>query len=182
MGAVLICLLALTSMPTAAQDLVPSANQDNAVVIDAMKKLDFMVGNWEGDEKWWMGPGDPTIVKAKAAVTLEGSGRFLVSRFEEKGTPLGDMSGLSVITYDPAEKVYKLWDFTANSQGTLAQGNFEDGVFVVTMDTEGSGLKMKLKFFYKKLSDAEYELRIDASFDEGKTWLKSFLAVFKKVS
>jgi hypothetical protein len=179
MRALLPCLLLLMCFPAAAQDAKP-APADEEAVLTQMKQLDFLVGTWEGDEKWWMGPGEPTIVKAHTTSTMEAGGRFLVTRYEEKGTPLGDMSGVSVITYDSSDKIYKLWDFTAYSQGTLGKGSFEGDIFVVAMDTEGGGQKMKLRFFYKKLSQSEYELKIDVSLDEGKTWLKSFEAVFHK--
>lgn len=182
MRAALLCLFVLVCVPAAAQDPVLPTAPDAEAVTAEMKKLDFMVGTWEGDEKWWVGPGEPTIVKGKIIATVEGSGRFLVSRYDEKGTPLGDMSGVSITTYDPEEKEYKLWEFNAYANAVAATGSFEDDVFVVTMDTESMGQKMKLKFFYKKLSDTEYELKIDVSFDDGTTWLKSVEAVFKKIS
>ena len=96
--------------------------------LEAMKKLSYMVGKWEGSG-WAMGrDGKRTNVEGGETVQMKLQGRALLVeglfRHSDPGTPGDGVVGhetLAILTYDVPTKTYKFQTHTFNG----APGNHE---------------------------------------------------------
>jgi hypothetical protein len=106
----------------------------------ALKKLDFLVGDWKLKGSTIEGPMGPAteIVGEETFAWMEG-GFFLVHRwtstFEVAGTTVVD-SGYEMFDYDPATSRYRTHFFNSlgpyDDQGSKYHGDFAGDALVVT--------------------------------------------------
>lgn len=115
-------LLPALAAPAAAQTVPPS---------EAMQKLDFMVGEWEGEGWMQMGPGEPSTFQIHERVQSKAGGHVLL--IEGHGTeqragydePVTVHEALAVLSYDAEQARYLLRSFTA--QGRYVDADVEVG-------------------------------------------------------
>jgi hypothetical protein len=138
------------------------------------QRLGTFVGNWtfEGEMKPGpMGPGGK--MTGTDRVQWVGGNFFVERRFEGKG-PMGTISGVEILGYDPAKKVYTYHVF--DSFGTMGSGTMTlSGSTWTAAGTSSTGGKVmhdrcKLAF---GAGSTTLTFTCDMSSD-GKTWTPSF--------
>ena len=120
----------------------------------AMKKLSFLVGEWQGESWMQMGPEKRTS-KGTEVVQLKLGGLLLVveGRFESGGQVIHNAYG--VLSYDPRAKQYRFHAYTAN--GYMADAK---------VDVKETGFDWS--FEPNPGTTVRYEMRLD---DKGE-WLE----------
>jgi hypothetical protein len=143
-----------------------------------MKKLDMMVGKWEGAGWMQRGPGAPETFKGGEVVQkkLDGLALLVEGKFLNKDGKVGHET-LAVLSYDAAAKGYKFKTYLATGAG----GNFDlkliEGGWQWSIEYTG----MMTRFTAKFTSDTWLEIG-EFSRDGGKTWVKNFEMTLKKSS
>jgi hypothetical protein len=94
----------------------------------AMKKLSFLVGEWQGESWTQMGP-DKRTSKGTEIVQSKLGGLLLVidGRFESGGQVAHNAYG--VLSYDPRAERYRFNAYTANGQMADAKVELKEGGF-----------------------------------------------------
>lgn len=164
-----VLILAMAAFSAAAQQPKPDAQ------IAAMKKLDYMVGDWQGEG--WIEMGGPRIAfrggekiqRKLNGVALLVEGAF----FAENGTPVH--TTLAVMSYDPKGQKYDFATWLA--QGTT--GNHElkliDNGWYWEIQPPGAGTIR----FTMTLQDGQW-VEVGERSTDGTTWKKFFEMKLKK--
>ncbi len=146
-----------------------------AAQVEAMKKIGWMAGDWEGEAKYdtgrggegaWMTIRQSEVVRMKLAgrvMLVEGTGRAKGQGGEERVV----FEALATVSYDPESKQYKMRAF--GPEGAV------DPTFEV-------GEKSIVWGFTTRMGMSRYTIKVDEqgrwvevgerSGDEGKTWKK----------
>lgn len=100
------------------------ARPDKAAQIEAMKKLSFLAGKWEGEATVRMGPGEPVKVKQTEDVQYRLGGTILLVEGTGHSAATGAQvfNALGVISYDEVAKAYKIRAYT---EGRIADSPLE---------------------------------------------------------
>ncbi len=143
-----------------------------------MKKLDLMVGKWEGSGWMQRGPkreefrGGETVQKKLDGLALLVEGRFTDSENPQQVTH----QTLAVLAFDTKEKGYKFKTYLLNGSG----GNFDlklvEGGWQWGFEYPG----MAMRYTAKYTADTWFEIG-EFSRDGGKTWVKNFEMTLKRV-
>ena len=131
-----------------------------------MEKLKFYLGEWDYTEIYGKSPNAPKNTGVYTS-KLGPGGNSLINTFHSQG-PVGDFEGLQIFTWDPREKVYKVYVFGNDSPGALVEtGAFEGDTLVLHAEVGPPGATMKLRNFTRvtepgKLVSEQYMLRSTA--------------------
>ncbi len=158
---ILIILLSVTS--ALAQPPMPKPGPEN-------KKLEYFVGNWtsEGEMKPSpMGPGGKVSMKEDS--TLMEGGFFVVIRSTFTSAAMGNGGGLSIMGYDPAEKIYTYSEFNSWGEANHSKGTVDGDTWTWLSDVKAGPKTMKGRFTMKIVSPTEYSYRFEMSPD-GTKW------------
>jgi hypothetical protein len=114
------------------------AAKPGAVEMDPLK---FYLGEWDYTETYPSGGKNAGVYTSK----LGPGGNSLINTFHSQG-PVGDFEGLLVLTWDPRDKTYKEYVFTADFPGALVEtGAFEGDALVFRVEIPMGGATMKLR-------------------------------------
>ena len=82
---------------------------------EAMKKLDFLVGKWEGDGSVWRGPGEPIKIRQSEEIEYRLDGLVLLMQGTGRNAE-GKIvfQALATVSYDEQSSTYK---FRSHSDG-----------------------------------------------------------------
>lgn len=142
-----------------------------------MKKLDYMIGKWEGTGWMQRGPGAPETFKGGETVQrkLDGVALLVEGRFVDKDGKVGHET-LAVIAFDPKSLAYTFRTYLA----TGAAGNYNlkltDNGWHWSIEYPGMTIRYTAKF----TADTWFEIG-EFTRDGGKTWTKNFEMTLKKV-
>jgi hypothetical protein len=130
-------------------------------------RLAYNVGAWrfEGEAKASsFGPGG----KFSGTETCEWfSGEFaIVCRATSRG-PMGTVKGMSILGYDPEEKVYTYYGIDSAGYGGLGKGSVTGDTWTWTGEMKVKGKLMKSRFTIKEVSRDSYTARSEISEDGG---------------
>jgi len=143
-----------------------SAQQAKPKPAPEMEKLSFYLGEWDYTETYGKSPNAPKNTGVYTS-KLGPGGNSLINTFHSQG-PVGDFEGLQIFTWDPREKVYKVYVFGNDSPGALVEtGAFEGDTLVLHAEVGPPGATMKLRNFTRvtepgKLVSEQYMLRSTA--------------------
>jgi hypothetical protein len=113
--------------------------------MDRLKNL--YLGTWDYTETYDKTPFYPNGGSDTGVYTSEPGpgGNSIVNRFHSK-SPMGDVDGMLVMTWDSQEKAYKSYVFGNDSPGCLIQtGNFEGDTLVYHSEIAAGGMHIKLR-------------------------------------
>jgi hypothetical protein len=108
---------------------------------------EFDLGTWDYTETYDKTPFYPNGGSDTGVYTSEPGpgGNSIVNRFHSK-SPMGDVDGMLVMTWDSQEKAYKSYVFGNDSPGCLIQtGNFEGDTLVYHSEIAAGGMHIKLR-------------------------------------
>lgn len=135
---------------------------------DAHKKLEMLLGTWEGEEKMNPSPWAPEGGMAQGKVVNRPAldGFNVVQEYEQKAQGKTTFTGHGVFEWNPKESCYIMywWD-SYGSPGSLHKGNFDGKV--LTLNSKGE-MGMSRAIFDLRETGA-YGFKMDMSQD-GKTW------------
>lgn len=179
----LVLSIALFAIAAAAQEQPrpPMTRPDPAEQIKAMGKLDFLIGNWEGEG--WMDfggtranfHGTEVVQRKLNGVTLLVEGSFFAKR--ESGEPFPVHTTLGVISFDPQQKNYRF-------QSWLAQGT--SGERELTVLDRGFQWEMRnprgVVRYTTTISEKGEWVEIGERSADGTNWQKFFEMTLRKKS
>ena len=159
---VLVCVLAtvLISVNGSAQMAPPKPGPE-------LKRLDYFAGTWavEGDMKpSQFGPGGKmTEVEHN---DWEQGGFFLFCKLEFKSA-MGDGTGLSIMGYDPGNKVYSYDSFNSWGEAEHAKGTVSGDTWTWTSESKMMGKPTQTRFTVKELPPASYTFKFEMAGADG---------------
>jgi hypothetical protein len=150
---------------------------------DAMKKLDFLIGQWQGEGWMEIAPGQRRTFKGTEVVQSKLDGLLLAVEGLHHG-PAGDKGkevvvhhAFGLVSYDDQAKRYRFQAFTS-------RGNYADAEAKVTEGQLVWGMKVP------QFGDVRYTVKLDDKgrwFEigevsrDGKTWQQFFEMTLKRV-
>jgi hypothetical protein len=160
-----------------------SAQPPVATQREAMKKLDFLVGQWKGEGWMEMVPGRRSTFKSSEVVqsklggllvTIDGLHRGQVGG---KGKEVVVHNAFGVVSYDEKGKRYRFQAFTARGNYEDAQARVGDGKLVWGMKIPQLGEVR----YTMKLDDKGRWFEIGEISQDGKEWRKFFEMTLERV-
>jgi hypothetical protein len=148
------------------------AQDSQSAQLQAMKKLDFLVGEWQGEGWTEFVPGQrrtsPISEKVRPGLggmilIIEGLGK---KKVDEKQEEVVVHNALAIISYDAQAKLYRVRSYLANGRSTDAEAEFVDGGFQWRIQTPQG---MSIKYMVKLTDKGEWFERGEMSQD-GKSW------------
>lgn len=147
---------------------------------EELKKLEFLIGKFDGKQKMFMDPSQPPT-ESKGSVESKWilDGRYLSWGY--KGDFMGmKMEGFFTITFDPSIKKYiGTWIDNMGNGILVMKGNFEGSKLILTtdeMDVEGMG-KVTMRSTYWAI---EGGFHFDLDMKRGDQWAPLLQSDFKK--
>ena len=136
-----------------------------------LKKLDFLAGDWTAEGTMNPGPGMPggKFTMTTHAEWLDGN-FFLIEHSHGDMGPMGKMTELSALGYDPDRKVYTYSAFNSMGQAESATGTVNGDTWTWLSDEHFNGMTMKGRFTMKVLSPTSYTMKYELSQD-GTNWM-----------
>jgi hypothetical protein len=155
--------------------VVPFARaQDDAMmqpVPDEMKLVSFMTGHWEAKLKMTWGP-EPVEGTGTSHGEMVLDGRYVRSMHTYSPPGMPPMTGMHVMTFDPAQKKWVAWWFDSTSPGALEMSGdlVGDTLTMVSKPTEMPGMPgpFVMRTTWKKASDTRYSFKLEMQ--QGDQW------------
>lgn len=169
-------LLAATAS-SSAQQPVPAAQRD------AMKKLDFLLGEWKGDGWMEFVPGQKRNFKGTEIVQSKLDGLLLVVEGLHRGQ-VGDKEDVVVhnafglVSYDDNAKRYRFQAFTSRGNCEDTEAKVSEGQLAWAMKVPRFG-EMR---YVIKLDDKGRWFEIGEVSQDGKEWRKFFEMTLARVT
>ena len=145
------------------------------------RKLQALVGQWTGEEKFhpmpWSPDGGTATSRTNARLDLDGF--FVVSDHEQKRDGKVSYRGHGVFGYDTQKQKYTMhwFDVMGCDPGAPALGTWEGNTLVLQHQHHmGHG-----RFTYKFERDGEYTFKMEHSQD-GKNWMPFMDGTYKRSS
>jgi hypothetical protein len=160
-----------------AQDHKPP--ESNPCGAPEAREFDFWIGSWDitqriaqADGSWLELPASTRVVKDLDGCALVEHWEGEVQFFWEGMTRPEKMQGLSVRSYDPQEKLWRIyWMDTRHPKFATFDGVFQDGVgtFLKSSTTiDGKPLLTRIRF--SEISSESVTWTLDVSRDNGNQW------------
>lgn len=171
------CLFAI---PAIAQPPQPGPNADCQ---SAIKKLGYLVGEWEGDAEMNLGPGRTEKVRQHEKVELRLQGTILVIEGTGRGKlPNGTegivFNALATVTFDPKDKKYGLRAHRMEGMKVDCDLNITDNGFIWGFKEPARGTRIRYTMTHL---DGVWKEIGEYSLDE-KTYTKFFEMNLKKIT
>ena len=167
----------------AGRDVAGQGPQPSAKQLEAMKKLDFLVGEWKGEGWTEMVPGQRRTSPIRESVQpklggmvllVEGLGKTKVPGKEEEVTV---HNAVGILSYDERAGIYRLRSYVLSGQSTDAEARFTDGGF-----QWGFKAGPSLSFRYTvKLTDKGEWFEIGEMSQDGTSWRKFHEMTLQKI-
>ena len=174
---VAILFLTVAAGSSSGQPPAPAAQQE------AMKKLDFLVGQWKGEGWMEFAPGQRRTFKGTEVVQRKLDGLLLAieglhrGQVGGKGEEVVVHNAFGLVSYDDKAKRYRLQAFTS-------RGNYEDAEAKVSEGQLVWGMKVP-QFgevrYTVKLDDKGRWFEIGEVSRDGKTWQQFFEMTLQRV-
>ncbi len=134
-----------------------------------VEKLGYFVGDWTSSGELVegpMGPGGKTAGRDRCQWM---AGNFFVACNMGSHGPLGDVTGLAVLGWDAARKVYTWWSFNSVGEAEAATGTLAGDTWTWSNDVTMGGKTVKSRYVIFNTSADGYNFRWESS-EDGKTW------------
>ena len=165
-------LIAMKPSASQAQRLDPTAH------LEAMKKMDFLVGYWEGEGWSEFMPGRRNAFKSIEIVESKLGGEMLLIEGLHKNGEATVHHAFAMLSYDARAGHYRFRSYVSGRGG----GNFEamapeDGVMQWGMKTPGGRLRYTIT-----LNDAGQWFEVGEMSRDGETWRQVFEMTLSRVA
>jgi hypothetical protein len=147
--------------------------------LEAMKKLDFLVGEWKGEGWMEFGPGQRREFKGSESVHSKCDGILLTIDGLHHSKP-GDAvvhNAFAVLSFDPGKKQYRFEGFTSRGNRENSDAIVGDKQLVWSMKIPNFGTMR----YTIKLDDKGRWFEIGEISQDGVAWRKFFEMTMEKV-
>ena len=173
----------ITAVVVSGSASLSQAQPPTAPQRDAMKKLDFLVGEWTGEGWMEFAPGQRRTFKGTEVLQSKLGGLLLTmdglhrGQVGGKGEEVVIHSAFAVVSYDDKAKRYRFQAFTGRADHEDAEAKVTDGQLVW-------GTKIP------QFGDVRYTIKLDDNgrwfelgqvFQDGKAWRKFFEMTLERV-
>ncbi|HEX4439604.1 MAG TPA: DUF1579 family protein [Thermoanaerobaculia bacterium] len=134
-----------------------------------VQKLSYFVGEWTSESDIHPGPMGSGGKATGTSKCRWLDGNYFVSCQDESSTPMGRMSGLGVLGYDKAKRVYTWSGFNNMGQAQVATGTVSGNTWTFASQDDVGGKTMKTRYTLVETSPTAYTFKFEASTD-GMTW------------
>ncbi|MEO6393759.1 MAG: hypothetical protein ABIP75_18045 [Pyrinomonadaceae bacterium] len=168
----IILLLLCTAFATA-QDFAPEVQRAE------MKKMELMIGRWEGAGWIQRGPvresfhGSETIQRKLDGLAVLVEGKFFGDVKPGEAEKVIHET-LAVVSFDPIEKGYKFRTYLATGSSGSFDGKLIEGGWQWGFEFAGGQVRYTIKF------TTETWFEIGEFSKDGKTWMKNFEMTLKR--
>ncbi len=142
------------------------------------RKLELLVGEWEGSERMYPSQWDPKggVAVGRTRSRLALGGFAVISDYEQERDGAITFSGHGVYTFDPKTEVYSLyWVDSMGSPPEVFEGGFTGDVL-----TLGHGAPpMHVRLIWDLTESGQMASSMEMS-DDGVTWNKLFDAAYRR--
>jgi Protein of unknown function (DUF1579) len=145
---------------------------------DGHRKLQKMVGRWEGTETMHPSQWDPKGGTAigRNHMRLDLNGFAVIGDYRQERDGATTFAGHSVLTYDPGEDVYVMhWFDSMGTPPEIFKGRFEG----TTLTLSSKNPQMQARMTYDLSRENTLHSRMEMSPD-GKQWKTFFDATYEK--
>jgi len=150
------------------------AQNHNLEPVPELKNLDFLTGDWKGEQNFNTQGGPPMVGKLTLHTHRAVSGHYIEehSITQIPGRPEADVR--HYITYDKKTDKYRAWWFNDTKVGPSEYvGGLEGDKFVLE-----SVNKPTLRATYEKVSAKKYNYKLEMKQDNG--WMELFHSTYTK--
>ena len=150
--------------------------------LDEMKKLEFLVGNWQGEGWMEFAPGERRKASVTESVQSKLGGRVLImeglgkAKFPNRDEEVVVHNAFAFLYYDQATKRYGLRTFLANGNAADAETSYQDGVFEWGLQIPQGKVRYKIK-----LNDKGQWFEVGEIAQDGKTFRQFFEMTLSRV-
>ena len=173
-------LLLLFAFPSLLQAQAP-----NPEAVQAMKKLNFLIGQWRGEGWTETGPGKRLLVRAMETVQSKVGGELLfieglgTSRSAPDQPETKGHDALGFLYYDVKAKMYRFQGHRGGGLAIDSEAKVTDGSFAWQFTDDRSGATIR---FTMRLSDKGEWFEIGEASVDGQTWRKFFEMTLQKTN
>lgn len=138
----------------------------------AMRRVAYLVGDWEGEGWIMMAPGRRTTYRQTERVVFGAQNTALVMHGEgrERDSASGDWAvrfqAAAVLTYDAAERRYRMMAAGGNGRASVVAPEIRDDGFTWAFETQG----MKIRYVLTHTAADGWDEIGEMSSDGGATW------------
>lgn len=149
-----------------------------------MKKLDFLVGQWQGEGWFMIGRGEQRTFHQTENVQRKVDGTVLLieglgkGKIADKGEEVIIHSAFAVVSFDKEAKVYRWRAFKADGTSLDVQPQVTDNLLIWGFKDARAG---DIRFTIK-LNEKGQWFEIGEASRDGKTWQKFFEMTLNRVS
>jgi hypothetical protein len=148
------------------------AQDSQSTQLQEMKKLDFLIGEWQGEGWTEFVPGQRRTSPISERVQPRLGGMILLveglgkKKVDGKPEEVVVHNALGIISYDAQAKMYRVRSYLANGRSTDAEAEFVEGGFRWTIQTPQG---VSIRYLVKLTDKGEWFERGEMSQD-GKSW------------
>ena len=143
-----------------------------------MKKLSWMIGDWEGEGSIVLGPDKRNVVQQKENVQGKLDDNVLIIEGIGKEKERIVHHAFAVVSFDRYAKRYLLRAIKADGDSVDAETRMTDEAFEWGFQSPQTG---KVKYTIKHTDADEWHETGEYSRDEGKTWIKFFEMKLRRI-
>ena len=150
--------------------------------LEEMKKLEFLVGNWQGEGWMEFGPNERHKASVTESVQSKLGGRVLIieglgkAKLANRNEEVVVHNAFAFLYYDQTAKRYGMRAFLANGNVADAETNYRDGIFEWGLQIPQGKVRYKIK-----LNDQGQWFEVGEISQDGKTWRQFFEMTLSRV-
>jgi hypothetical protein len=154
----------------------------SSALLDEMKKLDFLIGNWQGEGWMEFGPGQRHKSSVTESVQTKLGGRVFIieglgkAKLPNRSEETVVHNAFAFLYYDQTAKRYAMRAFLANGNAVDAETSFQDGVFEWRLQIPQGNVRYKIK-----LNDQGQWFEVGEISQDGKTFHQFFEMTLSRV-
>jgi len=131
------------------------------------KKLAAFVGTWKGEAEMKPGPFGPGGRMSLTETCEWFTGGFSVVCHTETLRNMDDLKTLTVLTYDPEEKIYRLYEFNSVGWSSAAKGTVDGDTWTLDGESKVGGKLIKSQLTIRLPSPDSAVVRSEVSVEGG---------------
>jgi len=133
----------------------------------ANKKLGVFVGTWKDEAEMKPGLFGPGGTMSLTETCEWFTGSFSVVCYTDSTGFMGDLKTLSVLTYEPEERVYRFYEFNSVGWTNSAKGTVDGDIWTFDGESKVGGKLIKSRFTIKLPSPDSAVMRSEVSVGGG---------------
>ena len=157
----------LTAFLSLACMLVAQAQQQEPTPSPAQQMMGYFVGDWKLEGTMKVSPTVPAAPFTSTEHAEWVPGSFFVETHSSMKSPMGNIRGMRVMEYNPADKVYTYNAYNSLGEHQVATGHVGGNVWTWTADEKMNGVVVKGRYTVTLVSPASYTFKSEVATPSG---------------